>query len=225
MTESTQRELVLICSEIGTRDYPTDGLLRKQFRDVSDWLWKKYEDEISGWLRQRLSNMEAPNRDRAPLRFDYSDEAGKLIPIDHSENVSDIAHVGPQVQWHPQVVGGGYRQEFGMHAAEILTHPKYSNWRCIVENSPGYGIRAVGPDPQNIIRTWTITPTADYPNSPPSVISQPSYTNDICWQDGSLHYTGYSRRDGSPWQDVARQSANPLFSLVIELLQKYKLAI
>jgi hypothetical protein len=218
-------EVVLICSEIGTRDYAPDALGDKQFRDVSDWLWKKYDEEISGWLRQRLTNMETPDRDRAPLRFDYTDQAGKLIPIDHAEPVSAIAQVSSQVQWHPQVVGGSYRQMFGMHAAEILSHPNYKNWSCVVKDSPGYGIRAVGPDPDNIVRTWTITPTADYPNSPPTVVSQPSYTNDICWRDGSLHYTAYSGTGGSPWQDVARDSANPLLSLMIELLQKYKLSI
>jgi hypothetical protein len=219
-------DFVLVCSEIGTRDYLAGELMGKQFRDVSDWLWKKYPDQISGWIQQRLTNMETPNRERAPLRFDYADEAGKLIPIDPAENVESIAQLTRQVQWHPQVVGGSnFRQIFGMHASEILVHPNYRNWRCIVSNSPGYGIRAVGPDPQHIIRTWTITPTSDYPNSPPTVVSEPPYNNDVCWRDGTLHYTRYMQGGGSPWQDVARRSTNPLFSLIIELLQKYKLAI
>jgi len=83
----------------------------------------------------------------------------------------------------------------------------------------------VGPDPQNIIRTWTITPSPDYPKSPPTITSEPPFTNDVCWPDGRLHYTRYSNGGGSPWTDAAARSANPLLSLLIELLQKYRLYV
>jgi hypothetical protein len=219
-----QKEVVLICSEIGTRDYLPKDLVDKQFRDVADWLWKKYPDQIQGWLKQNLGGLETPNRDRAPLRFDYVDPAGTNIVIDPAENVVNISQVTEQVQWHPQVVGGAnFRQAFGTHASDILARPNYRNWRCLAQGQPGYGIRAVGPDPQGVIRTWTITPTANYPESPPAVISEPSYTNDICWRDGVLHYT--SGRGVSPWQELARRSNNPLLALMIELLQKYKLGV
>ncbi|MFF4036001.1 hypothetical protein ACFYZ2_40720 [Streptomyces sviceus] len=222
----SSQELTLVCSELGTRDYLSGEIMTKQFRDVSQWLWKKYPEQISGWLRRGLTNLETPDKDRAPLRFDYSDEAGNLLPIDSAEDVSAIAKMSPQVQWHPQVVGGAnFRQTFGMHAAEILTNPKYKNWRCVVPGKPGYGIQAVGPDPQGIIRTWTVKPSADYPLSPPTVVSQPAYKDDICWRDGTLHYTRYAHGIGSPWNDVAVRSVNPLFVLLTELLQKYKLAV
>lgn len=225
MTAST-KELVIICSEVGTRDYLPSELRDKLFRDVSDWLWKKYPDQITSWIQQELGGMETPSRQRAELLFDYADAAGDRIPIDQSEAVAKIAQLTSQVQWHPQAVGGSsFRQTFGMHAAEILANPRYRNWHCVANGSPGYGIRAVGPDPHGIIRTWTITPPADYPNSPPTVISEPPYTHDVCWGNGILHYTRYTKRYGSPWQDLARRSTNPLLALIIELLQKYRLAV
>jgi hypothetical protein len=222
----SNNELTLICSEFGTRDYLSGEIMKKQFRDVHTWLWKKYPSEISAWIRRELTNMETPDKDRAPLLFQYADEAGALINIDYGEDVAAISKLTPQVQWHPPVVGGGnFRQTFGIHAAEILTHPRYKNWQCVVDGKPGYGIMAIGPDPQNTIRTWTIKPSADYPHSPPIVVSQPPYKDDICWQGGTLHYTGYRNRSGSPWQDVAQKSTNPLLALLNELLQKYQLAV
>lgn len=223
----SEREFVMICSEVGTRDYVPKDLLEKQFRDVSEWLWKKYDSQILGFLKQSHSGLETPNRDRAPLRFDYTDPAGKLVPIDHTEDVSSIAQVSDQIFWHPQVIGGGqtFRQVFGNHAVEILSNPRYRNWRLIVDNTPGYGIMAIGPDPNGIVRTWKITPSPDYPNTPPTVTSDPSYTNDPCWSDGKLHYTSYSQTSGSPWTDLVKRSTNSLLCLMIELLQKYKLGV
>lgn len=219
------KELVLVCAEIGTRDYAPKEIFDKQFRDVSDWLWKKYPSQISDWLRGALGGLETPSRDRAPLLFEYTDAAGKRVTIDHTDNVSAILQVSDQVLWRPQVVGGSFRQEFGKHASEIVANPRYRNWRCVVDEQPGFGIWAVGPDPQGVVRKWTITPASDYPGSPPTVVSSPPYKNDVCWSDGVLHYTQYKHREGSPWTDLARGNANPLRALMIELLQKYKLAI
>ncbi len=222
----SENELVFVCSEIGTRDYAPKNIMDKQFRDVSDWLWKKYDKQIVNLLKQNLSGLEKPDRDRAPLSFDYTDPAGKLVPIDHTEDVKNIAQITNQVFWHPQVVGGQtFRQIFGNHAMEILSNPRYRNWRLIVAEKPGYGIMTIGPDPADIVRTWKICPSSDYPNTPPTVNSEPTYTNDICWSNGVLHYTGYSQKGGSPWTELAKRSTNPLLALLIELLQKYKLGI
>lgn len=228
----SDRELVIICSEVGTRDYVPNDILKKQFRDVSEWLWKKYDAQILGFLKQSHSGLETPesretNRDRAPLRFDYTDPAGKLVPIDHTEDVRSIAQVTDQIFWHPQVIGGAqtFRQVFGNHAMEILSNPRYRNWKLVEDRKPGYGIIAVGPDPHGIVRTWIITPSPDYPTTPPTVTSEPSYTNDPCWSNGILHYTSYSQASGSPWADLVCRSVNPLLCLMIELLQKYKLGV
>lgn len=223
----SEKDLVFTCSEIGTRDYAPKDLMKKQFRDVSDWLWKKYDNQILGFLKQSLGGLETSvDRDRAPLRFDYMDPAGKLVPIDHAEDTGAIAQITDQIFWHPQVIGGQtFRQSFGNHAMEILTNPRYRNWRLIVKEKPGYGIMAIGPDPQGIVRTWKVYPSPDYPNTPPTVTSEPSYTNDVCWSGGTLHYTSYSQAGGSPWIELAQRSTNPLFALMIELLQKYKLGV
>ena len=119
-----------------------------------------------------------------------------------------------------------FRQVFGNHALEILHKPKYRNWKCIVKDKPGYGIMAVGPDKMGIVRTWKITPSGDYPRTPPTVVSEPPYMNDICWDSkGVLHYTAFSKKSGSPWEKAVKTDANPLFGLIVELLQKYKLAV
>lgn len=227
----SNNELVLVCSEIGTRDYPLKDkeseLIEKQIRDVSDWLWKKYDGDIGNFLKESHSGLETPDRDRAPLRFDYIDLAGKMVPIDHAEDVRNISHITDQIYWHPQVIGGQrFRQIFGNHAMEIITNKRYRNWRLIIDEEPGYGIMAVGPDSQGIIRTWKIYPSGDYPNTPPTIISEPPFTNDICWDSkGTLHYTSFKQQGGSPWTEAVQSSTNPLHALMIELLQKYKLGI
>jgi len=222
-------ELVLVCSEIGTRDYPPKELIEKKFRDISDWLWKKYDRDIENFLKESHSGLETPDRDRAPLRFDYIDLAGKMVPIDHAEDVRNISQMNNQVYWHPQVIGGQrFRQIFGNHAMEIIENKRYRNWGLIIDKKPGYGIMTVGPDPKGIIRTWKIYPSGDYPDTPPTVISEPPFTNDIggCWDSkGILHYTSFKQPGGSPWTELAQKSTNPLHALMIELLQKYKLGV
>lgn len=226
----SEKELAFVCSEIGTRDYAPKDIMDKQFSNVSDWLWKKYDNQIVNFLKQDLRGLEdslkRKDRDRAPLRFDYTDPAGKQVPIDHTEDVKNIAQINSQVFWHPQVVGGQtFRQFFGNHAMEIITNPRYRNWRLIVDEKPGYGMMAVGPDRDGIVRTWKIYPSPDYPSTPPTVTSEPPYTRDICWSYGILHYTSYSQKGGSPWTELAKGSTNPLHALMIELLQKYKLSV
>jgi hypothetical protein len=119
-----------------------------------------------------------------------------------------------------------FRQVFASHALEILTKPKYRNWKSIVQDKPGFGIMAVGPDKMGIVRTWKITPSGNYPMTPPVVVSEPPYVKDICWDSsGVLHYTRYAETSGSPWEKAVKTNANPLFTLIVELLQKYKLAV
>jgi len=119
-----------------------------------------------------------------------------------------------------------FRQVFANHALEILNKPKYRNWKCIVKDKPGYGIIATGPDKHGIVRTWKITPSGNYPQTPPVVVSEPPYSKDLCWDSkGRLHYTVYRNVGGSPWEKAVITHANPLFGLIVELLQKYRLAV
>jgi hypothetical protein len=119
-----------------------------------------------------------------------------------------------------------FRQIFANHAHEILRKPKYRNWKHIVAGKPGYGIKAVGPDKTGIVRTWKITPSGNYPNTPPVIVSEPPYSNDPCWDSkGILHYTNFKKNSGSPWEKAVKVNVNPLFSLIIELLHKYKLSV
>ncbi len=118
-----------------------------------------------------------------------------------------------------------FRQAFAIHAIEILNKPTYKNWKCILKDKPGYGIMAVGPDKTGIVRTWKITPSGNYPESPPVVVSEPPYSSDVCWDsNGLLHYTRFAD-SGSPWEKAVSTNVNPLFGLIVELLQKYKLAV
>ncbi len=226
----SEKELVFVCSEIGTRDYEPKELIDKKFSDVSDWLWEKYDKQILNFLKPNFSGLESidsiEHKNRAPLRFDYIDQAGKLVPIDHAEDVWNTSQITDQVYWHPQVIGGQrHFQIFGKHANEIITNPRYRNWKSIKAGQPGDGIWATGPDPEGIVHKWKIIPSADYPITPPIVIAEPSYKNDICWQSGKLNYTSYRGRGGSPWTELAQKSTNPLFALMIELLRKYKLGV
>lgn len=225
----SNNELVLVCSEIGTREYLPKELIEKKIRDIADWLWKKYDEDIGTFLGG-LSGLEGSdkrdNRHRAPILFEYVDLSGKMVPIDPTDDVRDISQMTDQIYWHPDVIGGQrFRQIFGNHAKELIGKKKYGNWEVIRDGEPGYGIIAVGPDPQGIIRTWKIRPSDDYPNTPPIVTSEPPFTNDICWSGGILHYTGFYQRGGSPWTKLVQRSTNPLHALMIELLQKYKFGV
>jgi len=119
-----------------------------------------------------------------------------------------------------------FRQAFANHAQEILNKPKYRNWKYLISGKPGYGIKAVGPDKSGIVRTWKITPSGNYPKTPPVVVSEPPYFDDVCWgSSGVLHYTNFKKNSGSPWEKATKTHTNPLFSLIIELLQKYRLSV
>ncbi|CAG0987531.1 hypothetical protein ANRL3_02542 [Anaerolineae bacterium] len=113
-----------------------------------------------------------------------------------------------------------FRQIFGIHANEILHNPKYSNWRCIEPGKPGMGIEVFGPDKAGILRTWRITPTPDYPSSPPTVVAEPVFTDDPCWRNGYLNFNMV------PWKrTIDRGVINPLHELMMELLRKYRAAV
>jgi len=222
------KDLILINSEIGTRDYYGKGNLEsKTFRDIAEDLHIKYQDQIFEYAKSQLSNILQNDRTRLPLRFYYVDQAGNENEIDHSDKVFDIMRLGSEVFWSIQVVGGSvnFRKYFGQHSLELVKKPKYRNWKVIIEGKPGYGIYSVGPDKTSIIRRWEIKPSRDYPQTPPIVTSSPPYSNDPCWDtNGTLHYARF-QFGGSPWNDRVNKSTNPLYSLVIELLQKYRLGV
>ena len=222
------KDLVLINSEIGTRDYFAKGDVEgKTFRDIADELHKKYQEQIAEYARAQVGNLVQGDQSRLPLRFYYVDQAGNENELDHSDAASDTMQLSDKVFWSIQVVGGNnnFRRDFGEHAIDLVRKPKYRNWKLLVEGKPGFGIFATGPDKTGTIRRWEIKPSGSYPNTPPIVTSSPSYSNDPCWDtSGTLHYTRL-RNGGSPWEERAKKSTNPLYGLVIELLQKYKLAV
>lgn len=225
MGELTTSKLAVVCSEVQTRDYIPDDMMNKKFKDVSDWLWKKYDNEIKEHLK-RLGNMEGANRKRAPLSMGYIDENGKEKPIPHEEDIINIAKKTDTIFWHPEPTGGAnHLQTFGIHAKEIIGNVGYGNWKLITEGKYGDGIWAKAPDPKGFVHIWKIFPSIGYPYTPPIVTAEPQYTDDICWRSGKLDYTKI-REDGSYyWTRVVMRSSNPLLLLIIELFNKYDIGV
>jgi hypothetical protein len=189
-------------------------------------LWGKYRDEILT-EGEDVNNLIA-EPERMPIRFQYVDDQGSECLVEPSEEIEDVISAGAkQVTWDATPTGGAlsYRQQFGEHAAELLARPEYQNWSYCARGKPGYGIQAVGPDKDDVVRTIKITPSGNYPETPPTVTCQPTFEGDPCWTGGVLHYTTYSGGGGSPWKDLVEQSdrgLNPLHALTQELLLKYK---
>ncbi len=224
---SKSKDLVLINSEIGTRDYYSKSDIEgKAFSNLKDDLSDNYQSQILKYAKN-IGNLVQGKKERLPLRFYYVDKAGNEVEIDHADLVTDIMQITKNVNWSIQVIGGAqnFRQLFGQHALEVVNKPSYKNWKFLVDKKPGFGIYAIGPDKNEIIRRWEIKPSGSYPNTPPIVTSSPSYSDDPCWSNGTLHYTNFENSSSSPWKRRAEKSINPLFSLIVELLQKYNLGI
>ncbi|NVB39839.1 hypothetical protein G6O69_18495 [Pseudenhygromyxa sp. WMMC2535] len=218
--------IILVNNRISARDtFPASGT----FLGIAKRLWSKYSDTLIGVGRSDVGNLIA-DRERMPIRFQYVDAGGSQVLIEPSEEVAAILAQGAdQILWDHVPTGGGptFRQIFGQHAVDLVSRPAYSNWSCVYQDKPGYGIQAIGPDRNGVIRTITITPSGNYPKTPPTVVSEPPFSDDPCWSRGVLHYTKF-HGGGAPWTDLAddwRSGLNPLHALIQELLQKYGFAI
>ena len=220
-------DLVLVNKRIRSRDVFKDT---GTFMDVAKELWKKYKDTLTQDASENVDNLIA-DEERMPIRFQYVDAAGSQCLIEPAEPVAGILAAGAeQVIWDHVPIGGddNFRQLFGAHALELIKMPQYLNWTHIYKDHPGYGITATGPDKDDVVRTLKITPSGDYPNSPPTVVSEPAFKDDPCWAGGLLHFTEYSKGGGSAWKDLVDASSsgiNPLQGLIMELLTKYKFAV
>jgi len=220
-------ELVLVNKRIRSRDVlPPTGT----FMDVAKKLWAKYKDTLTEHGGDNVDNL-IPEQDRMPLRFLYVDKAGSQCLIEPSEPVAAILAAGAeQVIWDHVPVGGSqnYRQAFGRHALDLMNIPQYQNWKCLHPDHPGYGITATGPDKNDVVRTLKLTPSGNYPQTPPTVTSEPEFTDDPCWSGGVLHFTNFSTGGGSAWDALVELSSagiNPLQGLIQELLQNYAFAV
>ena len=219
--------LVLVNKRIHSRDvFPNTGT----FMDVAKELWKKYKDTLTEDGSENVDHLIA-EQNRMPIRFQYVDAASSNCLSEPSEPVAGILAAGAeQVIWDHVPIGGGenFRQTFGAHALELIKMPHYQNWTYIYKDHPGYGITATGPDKNDIVRTLKITPSGNYPQSPPTVVSEPAFRDDPCWADGVLHFTEYNKGGGSAWKDLVDASSsgiNPLQGLIMELLSKYEFAV
>jgi hypothetical protein len=220
-----RRELVLVNKRIRCRDvFPADGL----FFDVAKALWRKYKDTLTDHGEENVDNLIA-EQDRMPLRFHYVDASGSQCLIEPSESVGTILDQGAtQVIWDHVPVGGdlNFRQVFSQHASEILALPEFAHWKCIFGSSPKYGIVVTSPEKNGQVRTLKITPSGDYPTTPPTVIAEPGFPDDPCWSDGILDFAYLSEKGRFAWEKRVTdkpRNKNPLQELVAEVLQDYGL--
>ena len=101
-----KKELVLIGSEINTRDYFTAPELEgKNFNDIIDLLYKKYEENIISFASENLSNIKA-TKDRIAIKFKYVDASGDKITIEPSDEVLNIMEITDTVNWSIETFGG-----------------------------------------------------------------------------------------------------------------------
>ena len=106
MGEEEKKQLILLGSEIQSRDYiPAEDLENKRFTDLVDFLYKKYEEPILSHVREALSNIVA-RRDRIPIKFQYADPSGTMITIDPSDEVLSIMELSNTVHWTVETFGG-----------------------------------------------------------------------------------------------------------------------
>ena len=194
--------------------------------DVAKALWKKYKDTLTDHGEENVDNLIA-EQDRMPLRFHYVDASGSQCLIEPSESVETILDRGArQVIWDHVPVGGdlNFRQVFSQHASEILTLPEFAHWKCIFGSSPKYGIVVTSPDKNGQQRTLKITPSGDYPTTPPTVIAEPGFPDDPCWSDDILDFAYLSEKGRFSWEKRVTDKPldmNPLHGLVQEVLQDY----
>ncbi|MBC8525886.1 MAG: hypothetical protein H8D22_03295 [Candidatus Cloacimonetes bacterium] len=227
-------DLILQNDEIGTKDF----LEKKEWQgkiigDIPEYLYEKYKEKIFAYVKRTATNI-IDEKERIPLMFYYTDKKGSSVNkdgkwniLDPSEKIGDIMSLYDIIHWRISPVGARLSslQAFGNHAVKIVVNPKYRNWKYLEENRPGLGIYSVGPDNKGIRRTWKIKPSANYPDTPPIVVSLPPYTKDPCWFNGILHYTTYKNKGGTPWKDMAEKCNNPLLVLVVELFWKYRIGV
>jgi hypothetical protein len=218
-----RRELVLVNKRIRCRDvFSSDGL----FMDVAKALWKKYKDTLTDHGEENVDNLIA-EQDRMPLRFHYVDASGSQCLIEPSESVDTILDRGAtQVIWDHVPVGGdlNFRQVFSQHASEILNLPEYSRWNCVFGSSPKYGIMITGPDKNKLQQTLKITPSGNYPTTPPTVLAEPGFPDDPSWPGGILDFAYLSENGRFTWEERVTDKPlekNPLQELVTEVLQDY----
>jgi hypothetical protein len=106
MGEDKKKQLILIGSEINTRDYvPVTELQGKTFNDLIDFLYKKYEEPIIAYARERMRNLEL-GRDRIAVKFQYADPSGSMVTIEPSEQVLNILGLTDTVYYTIETFGG-----------------------------------------------------------------------------------------------------------------------
>jgi hypothetical protein len=103
-----KKQLVLIGSEINTRDYITEAEVDGQnFNDIIEFLYKKYEEPIISYAQEQLGNIVA-RKDRIAIKFNYADVSGSVVMIEPSDQVQDIMQLNDTVNWTVETFGGAY---------------------------------------------------------------------------------------------------------------------
>lgn len=217
--------LEFVCSEFTLTDLLPSNKEFHKISDVNNYIWEKYGEQIEVYVNNNVNNVIS-RKDRLPLKFDYVNSQGIYESISFSQDISEVNEKTDIVNWHPEVVGGMTPiQIFGNHATDTIKNPNFRHWKLIVDGKPGFGIQVIAVDKDEIIRTIKVLSSIDYPNSPPKVLTEPKFTNDICFDEkGELHYTNFIGT-GSPWLNCVNRYKNPLLSLLDELIHKYKFSI
>lgn len=225
--------IVLINEELGVKETIPNGgfdnIKSKTFLDVAKWLATKYEGSISSLIGSNLSGFEGAgaNLERAPIKFEVMANDGQFATVPYSDNVGEWESKTNQIYFTIEPTGGMNNPIFNKHAFGVIRNTRFSQWKSLISNSVADGIYAQGRiRSENIVYTIRVQPSADYPNSPPIVSTNPPFSNDPCWDtNGILHYTAYSDGTGSPWNSLVARHQNPLISLIDELLTKYKFGV
>lgn len=225
--------LVLINDELQVKEtIPNkdfENIKSKTFLDVARWLATKYRESIGGILGDNLAVFEGAgsNLERAPIKFEVMANDGQFATIHWSDNVGQWEAKTSQVYFVLEPSGGANNAIFNKHAFAVIRNTRFLNWKSLVANSVADGIYAVGRvQGENIARTIRVQPSANYPNDPPIISSNPAFNDDPCWDtNGILHYTTYSDGSGSPWNSLVARHQNPLISIIDELLTKYRMSV
>jgi len=212
---------------IPNRDF--DHIKSKTFLDVARWLASKYRDSIGGILGNSLGGFEGAgsNLERAPIKFEVMANDGQFTSVPYSDNVGEWEGKTDQIYFVLEPTGGANNPIFNKHSFGVIRNTRFLNWKPLIANSVADGIYAVGRvQGENFARTIRVQPSADYPNTPPIISSNPPFSNDPCWDTrGILHYTTYADGSGSPWNSLVARHQNPLISIIDELLTKYRMSV
>jgi hypothetical protein len=100
------KQLTLICSEIGARDYMTEADVDgRTFNDITEFLKKRYDEPIIAHVKAEVGHI-IPRQDRIVLKYSYADASGGIVPIEPTDQVQDIMSINDTVNWSIEPYGG-----------------------------------------------------------------------------------------------------------------------